>query len=54
MERCREAGVRLGLPRALHVCVEVARALDYAHRASAGGRLLGVVHRDVSPANVGG
>ncbi|MCM2334432.1 MAG: protein kinase [Anaeromyxobacteraceae bacterium] len=52
VERCREAGVRLGLPRALHVCVEVARALDYAHRASAGGRLLGVVHRDVSPANV--
>lgn len=52
LERCREAGVRLGLPRALQVCVEVARALDYAHRASEGGRPLGVVHRDVSPANV--
>ncbi len=52
VERCRQAGVRLGLPRALHVCVEVARALDYAHRRAEGGRPLGLVHRDVSPANV--
>jgi serine/threonine-protein kinase len=52
LERARQAGARLGLPRALHLCVEVARGLDYAHRLSEGGRSLGVVHRDVSPANV--
>jgi tRNA A-37 threonylcarbamoyl transferase component Bud32 len=52
LERCRQAGLRLGLPRAVHLCVEVARALDYAHRLAEGGRPLGVVHRDVSPANV--
>lgn len=52
LERCRELGLRLGLPRALHLGVEVARALDYAHRLTEGGLPLGVVHRDVSPANV--
>jgi len=54
LERARQAGLRLGLPRALHLCVEVARALDYAHRLEEGGRPIGLVHRDVSPANVGG
>ncbi|HET9554718.1 MAG TPA: serine/threonine-protein kinase, partial [Anaeromyxobacteraceae bacterium] len=52
LERCRELGVRLGLPRAVHVGVEVARALAYAHRLAEAGRPLGVVHRDVSPHNV--
>ncbi|MBK9519794.1 MAG: serine/threonine protein kinase [Anaeromyxobacter sp.] len=52
VERCREVGARLGLPRALHLGVEVARALDYAHRLTEGGRPLGLVHRDVSPPNV--
>jgi len=36
-----------------HLLVEVARALDYAHRKrGADGTPLGVVHRDVSPSNV--
>jgi len=52
LERCRERGVRLGLPRAVHVGVEVCRALAYAHRLAADGRPLGLVHRDVSPHNV--
>lgn len=37
---------------ALHVGVEVCRALDHAHRATEGGRPLGIVHRDVSPENI--
>lgn len=52
LERCRERGVRLGLPRAVHLGVEVARGLAYAHRLAEGGRPLGIVHRDVSPHNV--
>jgi serine/threonine-protein kinase len=52
VERARERGVRLGLPRAVHLGVEVARGLSYAHRVAEGGRPLGIVHRDVSPHNV--
>ncbi|WP_059439523.1 serine/threonine-protein kinase, partial [Anaeromyxobacter sp. PSR-1] len=52
VERAREAGVRLGLARAVHACAEVARGLSYAHRLADGGRPLGLVHRDVSPHNV--
>lgn len=38
---------------ALHVCAELAHALAYVHaRTDDGGRPLGIVHRDVSPANV--
>ncbi|HEY6003549.1 MAG TPA: serine/threonine-protein kinase, partial [Anaeromyxobacter sp.] len=51
-ERARELGVRFGVPRAVHVGAEVAKALAYAHRATDGGRPLGLVHRDVSPHNV--
>jgi serine/threonine protein kinase len=51
-ERARELGVRFGVPRAVHVGAEVAKALAYAHRAADGGRPLGLVHRDVSPHNV--
>jgi Protein kinase domain/PEGA domain len=40
-------------PLAVYVAAEVAAALDYAHRrADAAGRPLGLVHHDVSAANV--
>jgi serine/threonine protein kinase len=45
--------IPLPLEFALFVVREVLAALDYAHRAlDAEGTLLGIVHRDVSPANV--
>ena len=48
-----ERGVPVPEDLALFVCAEIARALDHAHRATDGeGRPLGIVHRDVSPANV--
>jgi serine/threonine-protein kinase len=50
--RCRELNVRFGLPRAVHVAVQVARALAYAHRPVAEGGVAGLVHRDVSPHNI--
>jgi len=52
VERCRELGVRPGLARAVQIGVEVARALDHAHRLAVDGRRVGLVHRDVSPHNI--
>jgi serine/threonine-protein kinase len=52
LDRCREGNVRLGLPRAVHVAEQVARALAYAHRPVAEGGVAGLIHRDVSPHNV--
>jgi len=51
-DRCREAGLRFGLARSVHVGVEVAKALAYAHRPPEEGGAAGIVHRDVSPQNV--
>ena len=50
--RCRETNVRFGLPRAVHVAEQVARALAYAHRPIAQGGVAGLIHRDVSPSNI--
>jgi len=50
--RCRETNVRFGLPRAVHVAEQVARALAYAHRPIADGGVAGLIHRDVSPSNI--
>jgi len=52
VERARELGIPLGLPRAVNIGAEVAKGLAHAHRASENGRPLGIVHRDVSPHNV--
>jgi serine/threonine protein kinase len=43
----------MGVPFAVHIIQEVAKALAYAHRArDATGQGLGIVHRDVSPQNI--
>jgi len=52
VDRCREAGLRFGLARSVHVGAEIARALAYAHRLPDEGGAVGIVHRDVSPQNV--
>ncbi|HYI02668.1 serine/threonine-protein kinase [Hyalangium sp.] len=56
-ERLRERGADAGEPfpvaLALHLCTEVAHALQYAHEArDPAGKPLGIVHRDVSPSNI--
>ncbi|MEZ4392925.1 MAG: serine/threonine-protein kinase [Polyangiales bacterium] len=49
----RRTGQRVPVEIAVFIACEVARALDYAHRRKdAHGRLLGIVHRDISPQNV--
>ncbi len=52
-ELCARCGGKLPLDLALIVAADVAHALDHAHHArDADGHLLGIVHRDVKPANV--
>jgi tRNA A-37 threonylcarbamoyl transferase component Bud32 len=46
-------GQRVPLAEALHIAAQTLRGLDYAHRRTDdSGQPLGVVHRDVKPANV--
>jgi serine/threonine protein kinase len=57
LSRLTRMGVDAGSPLppelALHVCLQVAHALRYAHEATdATGKALRIVHRDVSPENV--
>jgi predicted Ser/Thr protein kinase len=40
-----EAGERMAVPQCLDIAIQIAEALDYAHRQ-------GVVHRDIKPANI--
>ncbi len=43
----------LPLPVAIHIVIEIARALEYAHSAlDESGEPLGIVHRDVTPGNI--
>ncbi|HUH06143.1 MAG TPA: serine/threonine-protein kinase, partial [Kofleriaceae bacterium] len=52
-EKLEQARKRLPLELSLHIVAEVCDALDYAHRARGPeDEPLGIVHRDVSPANV--
>lgn len=51
-ERMEQEGP-IPAPIAMYVCLEVLQALAHAHaRRDARGRLLGLIHRDVSPANI--
>jgi serine/threonine-protein kinase len=53
VEETRAQGRTITPELALHVAIEVAHALDHAHRAvGPTGRPLGIVHRDVSPDNI--
>jgi predicted ATPase/serine/threonine protein kinase/Tfp pilus assembly protein PilF len=53
LKRARELGHHVPLEVAVAIAVEVAKGLSHAHAATdAQGRLLHVVHRDVSPHNI--
>jgi eukaryotic-like serine/threonine-protein kinase len=50
--RCREAGVPFPVTLAAEICAKTAAGLHAAHSLADQGRVIGVVHRDVSPHNV--
>ncbi len=51
--RLRERRIRLPADLAVYIALQVLRALDYFHRASApGGAPMNLVHRDVTPSNI--
>ncbi len=51
--RCAERGVRLAFEHSAYILAELLKGLDHAHaKTDPAGRLLGIVHRDVSPQNI--
>jgi serine/threonine protein kinase len=53
LRHCTERRVGLPVEHALGIVADVLEGLDYAHRLkSDDGKLLGLVHRDVSPSNI--
>ncbi|MBX2812532.1 MAG: protein kinase [Myxococcales bacterium] len=47
------SGRKLDVPLAVHIGIELCRALQYAHtRENERGEPLGIIHRDVTPANI--
>jgi serine/threonine-protein kinase len=52
LKRCAKEGTQLPPELAVYIACHVLEALDYAHSVASNGRLLGVVHRDVSPSNI--
>jgi len=53
MQRLRAAGQPMPLATAAFIVAEAARGLSYAHeKRDDAGRLIGIVHRDVSPPNI--
>lgn len=53
LKKLQKSGNTLPVPIALYIAAEVAKGLHYAHsRTDDTGQPLGIVHRDVSPANI--
>ena len=56
LARVREKGLRLPVPHAVFIAVELLKALEYAHQKTVmrNGRpiALNIIHRDVSPPNI--
>jgi serine/threonine-protein kinase len=53
LQHCAMTAGHMPLPIAINIVSQIADALDYAHNlCDEGGVALGIIHRDVSPANV--
>ncbi len=51
-KRCRDRGIPFPPTLVAEIGAQVARGLQYAHSLADKGKLLGIVHRDVTPHNV--
>jgi serine/threonine protein kinase len=53
LRRCQETNQRIPVPHAVYIAARIAEGLHFAHTLTdAGGRVLNIVNRDVSPSNV--
>ena len=53
LARCGETGKQIPIGLAVHIAMEVCKALDYTHDVKdANGKPLDLVHRDISPTNL--
>jgi serine/threonine protein kinase len=53
VRQCEDAAGPIPIPHAIEILIQLCEALDYAHNlADEHGVQLGIVHRDVSPANI--
>jgi serine/threonine protein kinase len=52
INRLHARGRQIPVPIALRILIDLCAGLDYAHTLSENGLPLGIIHRDVSPANV--
>jgi len=52
VRQCYEAAGAMPIEHVIEVLTQVCEALDYAHNLADGNQPLGIVHRDVTPANI--
>jgi serine/threonine protein kinase len=50
--RLRERNVKIPVPIALRILLDLCSGLEYAHTLTDAGKPLGIIHRDISPANI--
>jgi serine/threonine-protein kinase len=52
ISRLRERNVKIPIPIALRIMLDLCAGLEYAHSFSEAGKPMGIIHRDISPANI--
>jgi serine/threonine protein kinase len=50
--RLRERNVKIPVPIALRIMLDLCSGLEYAHSYTEAGKPMGIIHRDISPANI--
>jgi serine/threonine-protein kinase len=50
--RLRERNATIPVPIALRIMLDLCAGLEYAHTLTEAGKPLGIIHRDISPANI--
>jgi len=50
--RLRERNAKIPVPIALRIMLDLCAGLEYAHSYTEAGKPMGIIHRDISPANI--